>query len=101
MLDTMSKELNFSKVYFIKIDVEGAELIVINGGAEVIKKDKPFFQIELEFSYFGEGVHEKLIVLLKNIGYTFAYLNNGSIREVDGETLISGKHNYYFVPPKG
>ena len=100
MLDSMCRELGITKVDFMKIDVEGAELIVINGALETIGKDKPFIQLELGFSYFGKDVHQKLIDLLKEIGYTFSYLENGSIHELEGFSLIPGEHNYYFVPPK-
>ena len=39
-LDTVIK--NFSDIRFVKIDVEGAELLVLNGMQNIIKNNKKF-----------------------------------------------------------
>jgi FkbM family methyltransferase len=56
---------------FLKIDTEGCELFVLNGGIELIKKYKPFIQFESnDLSEKLYGIKEKDIVdFLKNLGY--------------------------------
>ena len=45
-LDDLNKDNFFNKIDFIKIDVEGAESLVLEGAKKTIKKFKPTIQIE-------------------------------------------------------
>jgi FkbM family methyltransferase len=45
-LDTFVEKEKINKVDFIKIDVEGWELFVLQGGKEMIKRDKPIILME-------------------------------------------------------
>jgi len=71
-LDHISGVLGIEHCDLIKIDVEGGELQVIQGGIETIKKFKPIIFAELlrkwsaAFSYSPNTV----LHLLKNLGYT-------------------------------
>lgn len=55
------------KPSFLKIDVEGANLKVIQGGWETINKYKPFIQIENDADLDN---NPKIEAMLVNIGYT-------------------------------
>lgn len=58
-------------VDFIKCDVEGAELLVFQGGIEVIKRDKPiiFSEILRKWSRKFEYDPNEIFHLLRGIGY--------------------------------
>jgi len=70
-------DLNFSKkISFIKIDCEGYELEVLNGGMNLLKKHKPNLLIEftsngllMGFDKIFYGKQKKIINLLKILGY--------------------------------
>ena len=91
---------------FIKVDVEGAELSVIRGGIDVIKKNKPVIYIELlrkwgrEFGYHPQEVLDLLFVQ----GYQCFFSSKAheliEIKEIDENTVATNflfldkKHNY-------
>tara|TARA_B100000787_G_scaffold143281_1_gene112829 strand:+ start:176 stop:898 length:723 start_codon:yes stop_codon:yes gene_type:complete len=70
-------DLNFSKkISFIKIDCEGYEFEVLNGGMNLLKKHKPNLLIEftstgllMSFEKTFYGKQKKIINLLKILGY--------------------------------
>jgi len=63
-LDDVMIEYNTDKIHFIKIDVEGMEIEVLNGGMDIIQKHKPLLQIEVSKDNF-----ELINTLLKSLGY--------------------------------
>jgi len=72
-LDDYVKENNIKALDFIKIDVDGFECRILEGGAKTIKKYKPIMIIEI-----GKGLQEQfgrtlslLITMLKSFGYKF------------------------------
>jgi FkbM family methyltransferase len=76
----------FPKPDFIKIDVEGAELLAIRGAAEVISSVRPIFYIEVRKRYSSE---------IKKFFRTEKY------RLFDGESYVPIKNctfNTFFVP---
>jgi FkbM family methyltransferase len=65
---------------FVKIDTEGAEMQVLKGGAEVIKRDRPVLCIEYhggKCKDFGYSV-EELEEYVKGLGYTEQRIWQGS-----------------------
>jgi FkbM family methyltransferase len=68
--------LNLPKIDFIKIDVQGYEKFVLEGGIEKIKQDKPTLIVELEhfqLSKFGYD-DSHIFTFLKDMGYIPYYL---------------------------
>lgn len=65
-LDSFLKKKEFGKIDLIKIDVEGAELDVLNGAKETIMKDKPL----IIFEALDEKELTKSRQFLKRLGYT-------------------------------
>jgi FkbM family methyltransferase len=47
-------ELNLPKISFIKIDIQGSEFAALTGMNNLIKKDSPFFFIEIEEFYLAK-----------------------------------------------
>ncbi len=74
-LDQFVIEKNITHLDFIKIDVEGFEYAVINGGKETIQKHKPLLFIELDDNNLKENNSSALalISLLYDLGYTKFY----------------------------
>jgi FkbM family methyltransferase len=97
-LDALVNKVGIDKVDFIKIDTEGAEFFVLNGGQDLIRNSQPLIQVEMGFNYYGLDTHNKVVKLLKKMGYSYAYLDGGEFRKIEGNKLISGEHNYYFLP---
>ena len=67
-LDRIVDEYGLEKLDLIKIDVEGAELDVLNGSRGVLERDKPILLIEVHFGYY-DLKPETLYNLLKKLGY--------------------------------
>lgn len=71
-LDSFIKENNIDGVDAIKIDTEGAELDILKGGIETLKKYKPLLLMEYDdknTNQFGYD-RSKIVDFLKEIGYT-------------------------------
>ncbi|MEQ8228569.1 MAG: FkbM family methyltransferase [Rhodospirillales bacterium] len=61
-------DLGLHDVGFMKIDVEGAEMAVLNGARETIARDKPVMMIELEAGHTGRPLPD-LIAEVESHGY--------------------------------
>ncbi len=68
-------------VGFIKIDVEGHELSVIEGASATIRESSPSLLIEIEHRHNPLGVRH-IAELLKSWGYRGYFLDGGRLRDV-------------------
>ncbi len=101
-LDTFISE---SKIDFIKIDVEGAELQVLQGAEELLKKDKPAILFECgkgASDYYNTHPEEIFQFLTENIGlkiYTLQdYIHNKtSMTQMEFERYFETNAEYYFL----
>jgi len=97
-LDDFLKKIKIEKVDIMKIDVEGAELKVLNGGAETFKKYKPLLMIEvsdkrtLKFNYKAQDI----LNFLKNFGYKFFIIKKGYLTNLEGKNLYDD--NVFAIP---
>lgn len=77
-LDAYAEENRLSKIDFIKCDVEGAELFVLQGAKNIIERDHPLILIEIydgwtqRFNYSAQDV----IHYLTNFGYNVKIIDN-------------------------
>ncbi|QNA44514.1 FkbM family methyltransferase [Lacibacter sediminis] len=92
------------KISFIKIDVEGAELGVLKGAAELIRRDRPV--IVFECGLGGSDVYDttpaELFTFFADLGYTISLLKNylkeeQALSKTSFEEQYYQKLNYYFV----
>jgi FkbM family methyltransferase len=67
-IDSFCKQHNLSPS-FIKIDVEGNELKVLQGSVDTINKYNPKFFVEIEARHCGEEQALKTFELLNGLGY--------------------------------
>jgi FkbM family methyltransferase len=97
-LDSFFKE-RIETIDFIKCDVEGAELLVIEGGIELIKKEKPILFIELlrkwaqKFNYHPNKVLNVLIEV-GYLPYSFSPSGLKLISQIDESTMET---NFIFL----
>ena len=105
LLDTILASEKADKVSFIKIDVEGAEYLVIKGAQERIKKDKPIIVFEHGLGasdYYGKGPEDLYHLLYDICGLRVSLLQQWLLREktLNLDTFCdqyyNGK-NYYFI----
>ncbi|AIE74687.1 MULTISPECIES: FkbM family methyltransferase [unclassified Synechocystis] len=74
-LDQITEEMQLSKVNLIKVDVEGAELLVFQGGQLFLKEQFPFIWFEVNpgaQSIAGVSICE-ILDFLKKLGYCKFY----------------------------
>ena len=67
-IDTIVEELKLEEVHAIKIDTEGAELFILQGGEKTLKSRKPLLLLEYDdkntkqFGYLREDIKNLLIL---------------------------------------
>jgi FkbM family methyltransferase len=100
-LDQIAPSLS-KTIDFIKCDVEGAELFVMRGAIETLKKCEPVIFLEMlrkwakKFDYHPN----EIIKLLGTLGYECYYAENGKLRkisEIDDNTMAT---NFFFLKPE-
>lgn len=74
-------ELDLGPIGFIKIDVEGHELEVLRGAANVLQRDRPALLIEAEERHC-RGAVRSLIEFLEPYGYSGFMLSDGIFKSV-------------------
>ncbi|MCG2792055.1 MAG: FkbM family methyltransferase [Weeksellaceae bacterium] len=72
-------KLNFQKLDFIKIDVEGNEMQTLRGARKTIEKFKPILMVEMEQRHHKDDLWT-LISEVANWGYSVNYLDRGSLQ---------------------
>ena len=84
-------KLNLERLDLIKLDVEGAELIALRGGMEMIDRFKPAIVLECERASYSE-----IYDLLGNIGYK-SYLLDAVGRLESITSLQADEDNVFFL----
>ncbi len=84
-LDRYLTDAGIDRVDAIKIDVEGAEDLVIAGAAETLARDRPV--LFLDVHEIGEERLAALAETLRNSGYGFSELES----DISADTLEAGK----------
>ncbi len=88
-IDDICVEQSIADINFIKIDVEGFEYFVLQGGKQIISSKKPTLFIELDDANLkanGKSAKE-LVELLLSFGYT-------TLTRADNTTPISSTTNF-------
>lgn len=88
-----------SKVDFIKCDVEGAELYVIKGGVETIRRYKPIIFLEMLRKWSAKyGYHpNEIIEILSGIGYRCFYVRGNMLVKINKISERTKATNFYFL----
>jgi len=95
-LDALAASQGLARPNFIKIDVEGAELLVLRGAAGILEEYRPLLLVELKggtLAAAGTGKHE-IQELLAGCGYLASYVHRRrwylarDVREAKGRNLL-------------
>ena len=86
-----------NKIGLIKIDVEGHEKNVIQGGIETLKKNKPVLLIEIEERHIKTPVIN-IIKYINEIGYKTYISKEKSLIEIEKINDYSKENNFFFLP---
>lgn len=87
-------------VSFIKIDVEGFELEVLEGAQETLAREKPVMLIEIDAHHAKRPVDEA-IGIVRGYGYDCYYVSRSSLRhysQFEHDTARSHTDNFIFFP---
>ena len=91
-------EFNFdNNISFIKIDVEGHELEVIEGAKLTIKKNKPILLVEIEEKYSKKKVIES-INYINSLGYEAFYYDSKALEDISKLKNFELFNNFIFLP---
>lgn len=91
-LDSVLCELGINRVDFIKIDVEGAEELVLSGAQSILKSSHPYVLFEYNphasraLGLCSDGAYK----YLASLGYTLYQLRNGDLFPASIEELTGG-----------
>jgi FkbM family methyltransferase len=107
-VSTIVNEVNFNTVdnlgidpFFIKIDVEGAELEVLKGSLNIINKCNPVILVEIQ----NENSYEAIKALLSEYGYLNISSDKKSRKLISKDSISpitnfqDGTNNYVWVNP--
>lgn len=92
--------LDLDNVKFMKIDVEGAEKLVIDGALKTIQRDRPIIYAELLIKWCDKFDYHpnKVIKTLSNIGYKCVIINNDfSFTKIKEITQDTTETNFLFI----
>jgi FkbM family methyltransferase len=85
---------HLQRIDFIKADVEGLELAVLESFREIIRKHRPVILCEL-----GDPQERARLLELLGSGYRMYYLENKKLKPLRPESPVKTvSHNHYFIP---
>lgn len=99
-LDQMATDLRLNSIDFIKCDVEGSELFVLQGAKTVLEDFKPIIFIEICEEWCQKCGYESndIINLLKQYGYSFFEASDHKLHKVECiRSRDEGRYNYFFL----
>lgn len=99
-LDAYAKRTGISRIDLIKMDVEGAELMVLKGGIKTVELTRPIIFMELlrkwsaAFDYHPNDVIE----ILRERDYRCFMIADGKLTELNRMTDQTVQTNFFFLP---
>jgi len=101
-IDGFCAERGITRVDFIRMDIEGAELRALHGAAEVLDRDHPHVLLEIHpqmlEARFG-GAAEAVIDVFKARGYRMFALNGNRLEERWDAVSDTPWKDYFFIHP--
>jgi FkbM family methyltransferase len=101
-LDDFCAGRGIGRVDFIRMDIEGAELMALKGAAHILDRDRPHVLLEIHPAMlearFG-GTAEAVVDLFKARGYRMFALNGDRLEERHDATMDQPWKDYFFIHP--
>ena len=83
-IDTILKKYSFDTIDFLKIDIEGEEFFFVNNHLDLIKKNLPVIQFEINVLLYSQEKIQDIINCFNNIGYEMFQISaNKSKKKID------------------
>lgn len=97
-LDAVVDERGLTHVDLVKCDVEGAELLVLDGARRMLEEQRPVVVLEADDQHQArEGASaDAVLAVMRGHGYRPHRYRRGALEEVDGAR--SDEDDYVFVP---
>ena len=97
-IDNLITNYNMQKIKLIKCDVEGAELFVIKGAINTIKKYSPIVLLEIVRNHTERYNYSPIDLLqfMMSLDYKIFVLSDGKL--VETSSVTKNVINYFFVP---
>ncbi len=86
-----------NKIGLIKIDVEGHEKNVLQGGLETVKNNMPILLVEIEERHTKTPVID-IIKFIKSIGYRAFISKEENIIDIEKINDFDKENNFFFLP---
>jgi FkbM family methyltransferase len=94
----LTSKLTFRGNIFVKIDVQGYEKQVLEGGFETIKKASlVLIEIGFDEMYESQPLFDEIYMLMKSLGFEIIGINTVASDPVSGKPLFA---DIYFTPQK-
>ena len=92
---------NLTRLDFIKCDVEGAELIVLQGARSTLDRFSPILFLEVfdKWTIAFDYTPADLVCFLRDIGYSTIFLVDGFVRPLRDPSEITGSVNLLCAKP--
>ena len=86
-IDQAVRAANLGPVSCIKIDVEGAEELVLRGAKETIERSRPtiIFEVNRTLRIAWGSTRIAAVSLLRTFGYRFDLVSKGGLEEMKGD----------------
>ena len=101
-LDGFCAERGIAQVDFIRMDIEGAELMALNGASAVLDRDRPHVLLEIHPAMLAQrfgGSAEQVVALFTRRGYRMFALNGDRLEECAGVVTDKPWKDYFFIHP--
>lgn len=101
-LDSFCAERGIDHVDFIRMDIEGAELMALEGATGLLDRDRPTVLLEIHPAMLAQrfgGTAEQVVQLFTRRGYRMFALNGDRLEE--RSTVVPGLpwKDYFFIHP--
>jgi FkbM family methyltransferase len=101
-LDSFCAERGIGRVDFIRMDIEGAELMALKGAAAILDRDRPHVLLEIHPAMlearFG-GAAKEVVELFTRRGYRMFALNGNRLEERFEVVADQPWKDYFFIHP--
>lgn len=100
-LDEIAEHERWSRIDFIKADIEGAEFALLRGAERTLARWRPRLLLEIQSESTRRFGHEPVAVFrwLAERGYVACHVaNDGKLLKVSGQEAVLPDYNFVFIP---